>query len=160
MSTTLTFKTFQAGFIDSIILFLIGIYFIQLYAKEKRWSGSRNTAFRVSILWLIIDIPFKFLFLYILGNNAIFIPLRIAPEIIISSFIVASYYEKEYLESLTFMIIIQIIFFVYELRTISYPLVLLFLIGVLYLKWHFNLKSWENPFFSAFIISSSFFLFS
>lgn len=158
MPTTLTFRIFQAGFIDSIILFLIGIYFIQLYAKEKRWSGSGNTAFRVSILWLIIDIPFKFLFLYILGNSIIFIPLRIAPEIIISSFVVASYYEKEYLESLTFMIIIQIIFFVYELHTISYPLVLLFLIGVLYLKWHINLKSWDKPFFSAFIINTTWFI--
>ncbi|MHA2325046.1 MAG: hypothetical protein ACXACB_06590, partial [Promethearchaeota archaeon] len=104
MPTNLSLEGIIVVFRESITLLLIGIYFIQLYAKEKRWDGSYKTAFKVSILWLVIHIPLKIFFLYLLGNSKIFVPLRILPEIIISSLIVAKYYNKEYLESLTFLI--------------------------------------------------------
>jgi len=157
MLANVTLGELQTEFILGLIIFLFGIYFIQGYAKEKRWDESRSTAFRVSLLWLIIDIPFKFFFLYLFGNIILFIPLRIALEIIISSFVVATYYNKEYLESLAFVIIIHIIFFIFELITISFTLVLLFLVGLLYIKWHINLKRWDKPFFSALIINTTWF---
>jgi len=98
---------FIFGFIDSIILFLVGIFFIRWYARKKEWDASSRTAFRVSLLWFVINIPFEFFFLYFLGNNIIFDPLRIAVEIIIISLVVATYYDKKYSESLMFLIIVQ-----------------------------------------------------
>jgi len=99
MLTNLTLGELQAefifGFLDSIILFLSGIFFIRWYAKKKEWDASSRTAFRVSSLWFVINIPFEFFFLYFLGNNIIFDPLRIALEIIIISLVVATYYDKE-----------------------------------------------------------------
>ena len=35
---------------------------------------------------------------------------------------------------------------------------LLFLVGLLYIKWHFNLKRWDKPFFSALIINTTWFV--
>ncbi|MHA2128315.1 MAG: ABC transporter ATP-binding protein, partial [Promethearchaeota archaeon] len=158
MPTNLSLEGIIVVFRESITLLLIGIYFIQLYAKEKRWDGSYKTAFKVSILWLVIHIPLKIFFLYLLGNSKIFVPLRILPEIIISSLIVAKYYNKEYLESLTFLIIIQIIFFIFELITINFTSVLLFFVGLLFVKWYINLKRWDKSFFSAFIINTTWFV--
>jgi oligopeptide/dipeptide ABC transporter ATP-binding protein len=65
----------------------------------------------VSLLWLIINISVKFNILYFLGNNLIFDPFRIGLEIIISTFVVGTYYIKKFTESLTFAIIIQAILY-------------------------------------------------
>jgi oligopeptide/dipeptide ABC transporter ATP-binding protein len=158
MPINLTLGELQTEFILGLIIFLFGIYFIQGYAKEKRWDESRSTAFKVSLLWLIIDIPLRFFFLYFFGNSILFIPLRIALKIIISSSVVETYYKKEYLESLAFAIIIHIIFIIFELITISFTSVLLFLVGLLYIKWHINLKRWDNPFFSSLLINTTWFV--
>ncbi len=37
---------------------------------------------------------------------------------------------------------------------------LLFLVGLLYIKWHINLKRWDKPFFSALIINTTWFVIS
>ncbi|MHA2123618.1 MAG: hypothetical protein ACW990_20660, partial [Promethearchaeota archaeon] len=169
MPANLTWGAFRAefvlGFLDSIILFLIGIYFMQLYVKEKRWDEEFNyyyryTAIKVSLLWLTINIPFKFFFLTFFGNTIIFVPLRIALEILISSFVVATYYNKKYFESLTFVISIQIIFLIFEFIAISFTSVLLFFVGLFYIKWHMNLKRWEKPFFYSLIINTTWFIIS
>jgi oligopeptide/dipeptide ABC transporter ATP-binding protein len=138
---------------------------MQLYAKEKRWDKSldyyyRFTALKVSILWLVINIPFKFFFLYFFGNTIIFVPFRIALEVLISSFVVATYYNKKYFESLAFVISIQIIFLIFEFIAISFTAVLLFFVGLFYIKWHLNLKRWEKPFFYSLIINTTWFVIS
>jgi len=167
MPINLTLEELQAEFIlgvlTSILIFFIGIYFMQLYAKEKRWDESldyyyRFTAVKVSTLWLIINIPFKFFFLYFFGTGILFVPLRIAPEILISSFVVSTYYNKKYLESFTFVIGIQIIFFVFEMIAISITSVALFFIGFFYIKWHINLTERDKPFFYALIINTTWFV--
>jgi len=111
MLTNLTFSalfsSFILGFLDSLVIFLSGIYFIKWYAIKNRWDGSRKTAFRVSLLWLVINIPLEFFFLYFLGNSIIFDLLRVPLEIVILSFVVASYYEREYRESLIFLVKVQ-----------------------------------------------------
>jgi oligopeptide/dipeptide ABC transporter ATP-binding protein len=169
MPANLTLGELQAefvmGFLNSLILFLIGIYFIQLYAKEKKWVESldhyyRLTALKVSILWLIINIPFKFIILYFFGTSKLFVPLRIAPEILISSLVVSTYYNKKYLEALSFVIGIHIIFFVFEFITISITSVMLFFIGFFYIKWHINLKEWDKPLFYALLINATWFVIS
>ncbi|MFW9879999.1 MAG: ATP-binding cassette domain-containing protein, partial [Candidatus Thorarchaeota archaeon] len=98
---------FIFGVIESIILFLSGIYLIKWYAKKKKWDVSTKTASRVSLLWFVINIPFILFFLYFFGNNLIFDPLKISLEIIIISFVVATYYMKNYRESLLLMIVVQ-----------------------------------------------------
>ncbi|MFW9874360.1 MAG: ABC transporter ATP-binding protein [Candidatus Thorarchaeota archaeon] len=163
MLTNLTmgeiFAKFIFGFIESIILFLAGIGLIRWYARKKRWDSSTKTAFKVSSLLLIINIPFEFFFLYFLGPNLIFEPPRIALEIIIISLVVATYYEKEYRESVLFLIVVQallyIVLYIFRqlfrvLRTIlttdderlvgsgqMYYFNILFLIGIsiFYLNW-------------------------
>jgi len=111
MLTNLTFSalfsSFILGFLDSLVIFLSGIYFIKWYAIKNRWDRSRKTAFRVSLLWLVINIPLEFFFLYFLGNSIIFDLLRVPLEIVILSFVVASYYEREYRESLIFLVKVQ-----------------------------------------------------
>jgi peptide/nickel transport system ATP-binding protein/oligopeptide transport system ATP-binding protein len=161
MLTNFTLEELRAefilGFLDSIIIFLFGIYFMQWYAKKKRWDESLSTAFRVSLLWLIINIPFEFFFLYFLGNSVIFVLLRITLEIVISSIVVAIYYDKEYLESLFFVFIIQIIFFVIEMIRTSFTSSILFFVGLYYIYWYSKLKRWDKPFLSSFIINITWF---
>ncbi|MBA7546528.1 hypothetical protein ES705_38920 [subsurface metagenome] len=103
---------FIIRFIISIFIFIAGIYLIRWYARKKEWDGSTRTAFMVSLLWLIINIPFELFILYFLGNNLIFDPLRIVIEILISRIVVAMYYNKKFAESLIFTIIIQALFYI------------------------------------------------
>ena len=110
MLTNLTLEELQTefllGFIDSIIVFLIVIFFMQWYAKKKGWDESRSTAFKVSLLWLIINIPFEFFFLYFFGNIIIFILLRIALEIIISMFVIDWQIIEHYIYFIIYVLLI------------------------------------------------------
>ena len=103
---------FIISFIISIFIFIAGIYLTRWYARKKDWDGSTRTAFMVSLLWLIIIIPFELVILYFLGNNLIFDPLRIVIEILIGRIVVATYYNKKFAESLIFTIIIQALFYI------------------------------------------------
>lgn len=163
MLTNLTlgvlFGKFIFGFLDSIVIFLSGIYFIQWYAKKNTWDESRRTAVRVSLLWFVINIPLEFFFLYFLGDNMVFDLLRVPLEIVILSFVVATYYEREYRESLMFMVIVQALLYLigFNIRQIlrvlihmvtsdeigiggagqTYYICVLFLVGlsIFYLNW-------------------------
>ena len=56
------------GIANSIIIFPISIYIIRWYSKKKDrphvqlWDTSLKTAFKVSLIWLMINIPIGILF--------------------------------------------------------------------------------------------------
>ena len=103
---------FIIGFIDSLVIFLSGIFFTRWYARKKRWDDSTKTAFSVNLLWFILNVPLEFFFLYFLGTNLIFQFLRIVLEMFIISFVFAIYYQKEYSQSLLFLVIVRILLYI------------------------------------------------
>ncbi|MHA2397481.1 MAG: ABC transporter ATP-binding protein [Promethearchaeota archaeon] len=103
---------FMLSSFKSIIIFLVMIAIIKWYARIREWDNSTRTASRVSLLWLVIDLPLKFFFLYFLGPSIIFDPLRIVIEVVIISLVVEEYYYKKFKEALIFLLIIQALLYI------------------------------------------------
>ena len=91
----------------SFITFVIAIFLTRFFAKNKEWDDSTKTAFEVSFLWFILNALLEFEILIFLGSSIIFDSIRIALGIIVISKVIAVYYDKKFVESLIFTIIIQ-----------------------------------------------------
>jgi len=100
-----------------VILFLMGIFIVRWYAREKGWSPSLLKALIMQIPWLVIKLLSVLILIFPVVNRSIFFDLFImfSQIIFISSIgmlVVSIIYEKELLTSLIFMIVIQVILFV------------------------------------------------
>ena len=91
----------------SFITFVIAIFLTRFFAKNKEWDDSTKTAFEVSFLWFILNALLEFEILIFLGSSIIFDSIRIALGIIVISKVIAVYYDKKFVESLIFTIIIK-----------------------------------------------------
>ena len=144
LANLLTSRELQAAFITvfiiSLILFIYGIFFIRWYAKRRGWDESFGTAFIVSLLWFVINISFEILFLSFFINSIGFVPFIIVPEIMITSLVVAKYYNKKYLESLNFVIF----FMIPDLIIFSFTPAVLFIVGLYYINWNIKFASFNN----------------
>lgn len=100
-----------------IVIFIIGIYVMRWYAKEKSkhytivWDKSLKTAIIVNLSWLIISIPWSLTFNF-MRIEIVFIDLILTGiNILIGSILVIILYEKEVRDSFLFVVIIQFIIF-------------------------------------------------
>ncbi|KKN49601.1 hypothetical protein LCGC14_0641090 [marine sediment metagenome] len=116
LEISIIFIIISSGFgiflISNIILFFIGKAFTRWYARKKELDDSNRKAYNVNLIWLMINIPLEFLIFFFLGNSIIFVPLRIAIEIIILSVVVMNFYNINFLkESLLFTTIVQVLLY-------------------------------------------------
>ncbi len=109
------------GIVNSIIIFPISIYIMRWYSKKKDmphiqlWDTSLKTAYKVSLVWLMVNILIGILFNTFAKNITIYFLIQYYVYMIIDLFIgtivVKSIYKKELGESFMFVFIIQVILF-------------------------------------------------
>jgi len=142
-------------FINQIIIFLVGFFFIRWYIQLKGWDKQFFTSLIINITWFVIDFVFGFIFYSQISQNFFYL-LIILLNILVGIPIIATVYSKNSERSLEIVIFAQIVTMVIILSTINQ--ILLFLIGFLFIRWNVKLKGWDKPVVSAlimrFIISS------
>ncbi|MFX1250900.1 MAG: hypothetical protein ACFFCZ_04715 [Promethearchaeota archaeon] len=94
--------------IVSIVVFLVSTVVTRWYAVRKGWSDSWVSALIINVLWLIIDLVLVVFF----GEDLLFNLLGMIIEIILGAIVVMFLYQKEFVESLIFVIVIVIIIFI------------------------------------------------
>jgi len=110
-----------------IVLFLMGIFIVRWYARDKGWSPSLLKALITQIPWLVFTLLPVLLLVFPI-NKGIFIDLFIIVSQIIfitslGMLIISVIYEKELLVSLICIIVVQVILFVlYNLIDLLYNL--------------------------------------
>ena len=91
------------------LFFLIGILLIKWFAKELGWFSSLLNALFVQIPWLIISV-FSIFFIFI--SESIYIDLILyAFLLFIGTMIVSALYEKNFISSFLFTLLIQVMLF-------------------------------------------------
>ena len=110
------------GIAISIIIFPIDMFLLRWYAKKidrlptEVWDTSLKTAYIVSLLLLLINIPIKILINFLLAENLFFYLMiqyynYILIDLFIGTLIVMRIYKKKFGESVQFVIVVQLILF-------------------------------------------------
>ncbi|MFX1477210.1 MAG: ABC transporter ATP-binding protein [Promethearchaeota archaeon] len=112
----------------SLLTFGMGIALIKWYARSRNWDPTIKTARSVSLLWLIINIPIKLFFLYFFAHSILSDFFVFIFEVFIMSFVVITYYDKKFKESLIFSAVTQALMyaFSYLVTTLITPEILIF----------------------------------
>ena len=110
-----------------VISFLISIFIVRWYAREKGWSPSLLKALITQIPWLVLNL-LPVLLLIFPVNKVAFIDLFIMVSQIVfitslGMYIISVIYEKKLLVSLILIIVVQVILFVlYNIINLLYNL--------------------------------------
>ncbi|MFX1426566.1 MAG: amino acid ABC transporter permease [Promethearchaeota archaeon] len=110
------------GIAISIIIFPISIFLLRWYAKKidspptEVWDTSLKTAYIVSLLLLLINIPISILINFLLAENLFFYLMiqyynYILIDLFVGTLIVMRIYKKRFGESVQFIIGVQLILF-------------------------------------------------
>ncbi|MFX1456555.1 MAG: amino acid ABC transporter permease [Promethearchaeota archaeon] len=110
----------------SISMFIIGTYTMRWYAKKKRWDNSLKKSFIINTIWLVLNVPFNFLFYFLIGNNIIINIVSLVINVISGSVAVRYIYKKKLMESFLFIFVTQIILFILGL---IFGFIIIFIIG-------------------------------
>jgi polar amino acid transport system permease protein len=103
------------GIVIQVTMFLIGIYVMRWYAKDKnkrytkKWDTSFRTALIVNLIWQVINIPLSIIFNYLLGENVYLYLILAGINIVPGIISVMIFYKKTILESLLFVLVIQLV---------------------------------------------------
>ncbi len=96
----------------ALILFIAGIYIMQMYASSKKWDDSFSIPLKINVVWLIltlaIGIPLSFFF----GDNIFIDYIRVATNTIVGVVLAMKYYKKDSGESIQLILVIQLILFI------------------------------------------------
>ena len=107
-----------------LILFLIGIFFMEWYANNKEWDIPLKYIIRINLIWLVIEIILKWFLLILFGINILFDLVIIVMNILIGSIIIVRVLDRKFEESLFFITVNQAL-----LSIVALNLGLLFGIG-------------------------------
>ena len=97
------------GYIISILVFLYGMSILKSYVRKKEWNDS--FIIDVNLIWLLLNMIFKFIFLYFLGAGLLVSIISDLLIIIIaiglSSIVVSKSTNETFKKSLIFIIVFQ-----------------------------------------------------
>lgn len=105
--------------LNSIITFIIGMFFIRWYAKILDWNKLLLSAFILSFIWLFMDINLGIVFYFFFSDNLLMDITIDAISILTGVIVVIKVYNKDFKKSLLFTIISRIFFFVISIITIT-----------------------------------------
>ncbi|MFX1481449.1 MAG: hypothetical protein ACFFCI_25500 [Promethearchaeota archaeon] len=113
----------------SIIVFTIGILITRWRAIFKNWNDSFKKAGILNLLWLIVNVFFYSIFNFI--QNGIFLALVISLliNLFIGSLLALYLYNKDYKESVVFILVILLYLFIIGLFVGFITLIIISLIS-------------------------------
>lgn len=120
----------SATIVISFILFAVGTYALQRYAKSKKWDESYKLALKINILWLISSLLIGIPISMFAGDNVLIDILRFGINMVVGIIMVKKLYKKPLGESAPFVLMLQIILFIiailfgYTFNGIIAPIVL------------------------------------
>jgi len=96
----------------SFILFLTGTYMMQKYAKSKTWDESYKLALKINLIWLASSLVVGILISLFAGDNILIDFLRFGINMVVGIIMVKKLYKKTPTESLSFVLMLQVILFI------------------------------------------------
>lgn len=96
----------------SIILFIVGTFVMQWYAKSRNWDDSYKKVLKINLIWLISSLIVGILISIFAGDSALIDILRFGINTPVGVIVVMKIYEKTSGESFQFVLVLQIILFI------------------------------------------------
>jgi len=96
----------------SFILFAVGTYTMQMYAKSKTWDDSFKLALKINLIWLTVSLIVGISISLLAGDNILLDFLRFGINMVVGIILVKKLYKKSSTESLSFVFVIQIILYI------------------------------------------------
>lgn len=96
----------------SFILFAVGTYVMQMYAKSKSWDDSFKLAIKINLIWLASSLVVG-ISISLLAGDTIFIDfIRMGINMVVGTILVKKLYKKTLLEAMSFVLVIQIVLYI------------------------------------------------
>jgi len=96
----------------SLILFIAGIYIMQMYANSKKWDDSFNIPLKINAILLAISIAIGIPLSFLFGDSAFIDFVRFGINMVVGVILTMRYYKKDKGEAIQFTLIIQIVLFI------------------------------------------------
>ena len=96
----------------SFILFAVGTYTMQMYAKSKSWDDSFKLAIKINLIWLASSLVVGFSISLLAGDTVLIDFIRMGVNMVAGVFLVKKFYKKTLLESMSFVLVIQIVLYI------------------------------------------------
>jgi len=95
----------------SFILFIVGIYIMQIYASSKKWDDSFKIPYKINLIWLIMSLAIGIPLSILLPENLLIDFVRFGVNMIIGVILTTRYYKKNRVDAIQFTLVIQIVLF-------------------------------------------------
>ena len=96
----------------SLILFIVGTYMMQRYAKSKTWDDSYKVALKINLIWLVTSLSISIPISIIAGDEGFIDIIRFGINMVVGVIVVIKLYKKTPGESIPFVLVLQIILFI------------------------------------------------
>jgi len=126
-----------SAIISSIIIFIMGLFITRWLSSKKGFNTSLRKTLFINLIWFLINLPLGIFFVNLFGDILLNDILIVIIDIVVGSVIVMSLYNKEFKQSLNFVIRVGVITFF--LGIIIFESVLVFFLSILP-YYHFNVQ--------------------
>ncbi len=96
----------------SFILFIVGTFMMQKYAKSKTWDDSYKLALETNLIWLVSSLSVSIPISFFVGDEAFIDMIRFGVNMAVGIIVVRKLYKKTATESFHFVLVLQIILFI------------------------------------------------
>ena len=96
----------------SFILFAVGTYTMQMYAKSKTWDDSFKLALKINLIWLAVSLIVGISISLLAGDSVVLDFLRFGINMVVGIIMVKKHYKKTSMEALQCVFLIQIILYI------------------------------------------------
>lgn len=96
----------------SFILFAVGTYTMQMYAKSKSWDDSFKLAIKINLIWLASSLVVGFSISLLAGDTILIDFIRMGVNMVVGIILVKKLYKKTLLESMSFVLVVQIVLYI------------------------------------------------
>ncbi len=96
----------------SFILFAVGTYAMQMYAKSKSWDDSFKLAIKINLIWLASSLVVGISISLLAGDTILIDFIRMGINMVVGTILVKKLYKKTLLESMSFVLVILIVLYI------------------------------------------------